>query len=107
MKESAASDAAAKQDVLLPPEGAVDTHEDEAENNKPLQNNLTEQKEMKAMSTHEDRAQPEGKGLGESDLFFPPITCSTCSTHNILKTQFSLYISIHIFYIYHTYLIYI
>lgn len=62
VKGSAASDAAAKQDILLPPEGAVNTHEDEAENNKPLQNNMTEQKE------------PEGKGLGESDLLFPLVT---------------------------------
>ncbi|KAG7223445.1 hypothetical protein INR49_015548 [Caranx melampygus] len=59
VKESVASDAAVKQDVLLPPEGAVKTQEVEAESNKLLQNNLTEQKEMKVVNAHEDGAQLE------------------------------------------------
>lgn len=61
--QSVPSAAAVKQDILLPPEGAVATEEGEAETSKPLKNNLTEDKEMELMDAHEEGAQTEGKEL--------------------------------------------
>lgn len=55
--QSVPSAAAAKQDTLLSPEGAVAT--EEAEAGKPLKNNLTEDKEMELMEAHEDAVQIE------------------------------------------------
>ncbi|KAK9522833.1 hypothetical protein VZT92_019275 [Zoarces viviparus] len=57
--ESAPSAAAVKQDILLPPEEAVETEEGEAETGGPLKNNLTEDKEMEVMDAHEEGAQTE------------------------------------------------
>lgn len=60
---SVPSAAAVKQDVLLPPEGAVATEEGEAETSEPLKNNLTEDKETEVMDVH-DGAQTEGRRPG-------------------------------------------
>ncbi|XP_051277602.1 Golgi membrane protein 1 isoform X1 [Dicentrarchus labrax] len=63
-----ASAAAVKQDILLPPEGAVTTDEGEADTSKLLNNNLTEEKEMGLMDAHEegpqtDEADPGMEGM--------------------------------------------
>ncbi|XP_054466782.1 Golgi membrane protein 1 isoform X2 [Anoplopoma fimbria] len=57
--QSAPSAAAVKQDILLPPEGAVETEEGEAETKEPMKNNLTEDKDMEVMDAHEEGAQTE------------------------------------------------
>ncbi|XP_040011702.1 Golgi membrane protein 1 [Xiphias gladius] len=57
--QSVPSAAAVKQDILLPPEGGVNTQEGEAEASKLLKNNLTEDKEMEVMDAHEEGAQTE------------------------------------------------
>ncbi|XP_068559648.1 Golgi membrane protein 1 [Cebidichthys violaceus] len=62
--QSAPSAAAVKQDILLPPEEAVETEEGEAETGEPLKNNLTEDKEVEVMDAHEDGAQTEEADLG-------------------------------------------
>lgn len=61
--QSVPSAAAVKQDILLPPEGAVATEEGKAETSKLLKNNLTEDKEVEVMDAHEEAAQTEGKEL--------------------------------------------
>ncbi|KAM9360485.1 Golgi membrane protein 1 [Symphorus nematophorus] len=48
-----------KQDILLPPEGAVTTEEGEAEKSKLEKSNLTEDKEMELMDAHEEGVQTE------------------------------------------------
>ncbi|XP_049434654.1 Golgi membrane protein 1 isoform X2 [Epinephelus fuscoguttatus] len=50
---------AAKQDILSPPEGAVEGEKGEAETSKPVKNNLTEDNEMEVMDVHEEGAQTE------------------------------------------------
>lgn len=64
--ESQTAPAAAnvKQDILLPPEEAVETEEGEAETIEHLKNNLTENNEVELMDAHEDGAQTEGRGPG-------------------------------------------
>ncbi|XP_056275477.1 Golgi membrane protein 1 isoform X1 [Pseudoliparis swirei] len=59
--ESQTAPAAAnvKQDILLPPEEAVETEEGEAETIEHLKNNLTENNEVELMDAHEDGAQTE------------------------------------------------
>ncbi|XP_071339212.1 Golgi membrane protein 1 isoform X2 [Trachinotus anak] len=61
--KSVPSAAAVKQDILLPPEGAVKSQEGEAETSKPLENNLTEDNEMEVMDAHEEGAQTEDPGM--------------------------------------------
>lgn len=58
--QSVPSAAAVKEDVLLPPEGAIATEEGEAEDGKLLKNNLTEDKEDELMGLHEEGAKTEG-----------------------------------------------
>lgn len=85
--QSVPSAAAVKQDILLPPEGGVNTQEGEAEASKLLKNNLTEDKEMEVMDAHEEGAQTEGKELKESDslntqiLLFSYQTTGSCFDH--------------------------
>ncbi|XP_049906537.1 Golgi membrane protein 1 isoform X2 [Epinephelus moara] len=50
---------AAKQDILSPPEGAVEGEKGEAETSKPVKNNLTEDNELEVMDVHEEGAQTE------------------------------------------------
>lgn len=57
--QSVPSAAALKQDILSPPEGAVEGEKGEAETSKPLKNNLTEDNEMEVMDVHEEGAQTE------------------------------------------------
>lgn len=57
--QSVPSAAAVKQDILSPPEGAVEGEKGEAETSKPLKNNLTEDNEMEVMDVHEEGAQTE------------------------------------------------
>ncbi|XP_029296340.1 Golgi membrane protein 1 [Cottoperca gobio] len=57
--QSVPSAAAVKQDLLLPPEGAVVTEEAEAETSEPMKNNLTEEKEMEVMDVREEDAQTD------------------------------------------------
>lgn len=57
------SAAAVKQDILLPPVGALTTEDGEGGADKVLNNNLTEDKEMEVMDAHEEGAQTEGKEL--------------------------------------------
>lgn len=59
--QSVPSVAAVKQDLLLPPEGAVTTDDGEAETGKLSKNNLTEDKEIEVMDANEEGAQTEGK----------------------------------------------
>lgn len=57
------SSTAVKEEVLLPPGGAVTTDEGEAETSKLLRNNLTEDKEMELLDTHEDGTQIDDPGM--------------------------------------------
>ncbi|XP_070761168.1 Golgi membrane protein 1 [Enoplosus armatus] len=57
--QSVPSTAAGKQDVLLPPEGAVTTEEGETETSKRLKNNLTVDKETEVMDAREEGAETE------------------------------------------------
>lgn len=50
---------AAKQDILSPPEGAVEGEKGETETSKSVKNNLTEDNEMEVMDVHEEGAQTE------------------------------------------------
>lgn len=55
--------AAVKQDILLPPGGAVTTEKGVPETSKLLENNLTEDKEVELMDVQEDGTQTEGNEL--------------------------------------------
>lgn len=61
--QSVPSSAAVKQDILLPPEGAVTTEKGVPESSKLLEENLTEDKEVELMDVHEDGTQIEGNVL--------------------------------------------
>lgn len=61
--QSVPSPAAVKQDILLPPEGAVTTEKAVPESSKLLEENLTEDKEVELMDVHEDGTQLEGDVL--------------------------------------------
>lgn len=52
-----------KQDVLLPPGGAVGTEEGQADGSKLGQDNLTEDKDVGLMDTPDDGAHTEGKEI--------------------------------------------
>ncbi|XP_059193310.1 Golgi membrane protein 1 isoform X2 [Centropristis striata] len=69
---SVPSAAAAKQDILLPPEGAADTKQGDAETSEPLKNNLTEDKDMEVMDAHEDGAQTEEADPGMEGMLIGP-----------------------------------
>ncbi|TDH12772.1 hypothetical protein EPR50_G00051260 [Perca flavescens] len=68
------SAAAVKQDTLLPPEGAVNTQEGEAETSEPLKNNLTEDKDVEVMDAHEEGTQTEGADLGMEGMLIGRVT---------------------------------
>ncbi|XP_042344219.1 Golgi membrane protein 1 isoform X2 [Plectropomus leopardus] len=58
------SAAAVKQDILLPPEGAVEAEKGEAGTSKPVKNNLTEDNDLEVMDAHEEGAQTEDADPG-------------------------------------------
>lgn len=70
--ESVPSAAAVKQDVLLPPGGAVTTDEAQADSSKLLKNNLTEDKEMELMDAHEEDAPVEEADPGMEGMLIGP-----------------------------------
>ncbi|XP_029017017.1 Golgi membrane protein 1 isoform X2 [Betta splendens] len=57
--QSVTSADAVKQGILPPPEGAVKAHHNEAENRKPLKDNLTEGKAVEVIDANEQGAQTE------------------------------------------------
>lgn len=58
------SDAAAKQDVLPPPDGAVEKEAGDTTISKLQKKNLTEDQEVEVMDIHEEDTQIEGMTLG-------------------------------------------
>ncbi|XP_031165122.1 Golgi membrane protein 1 isoform X2 [Sander lucioperca] len=72
--QSVPSAAAVKQDILLPPEGAVKTQEGEAETSEPLKNNLTEDKYVEVMDAHEEGTQTEGVDPGMEGMLIGQVT---------------------------------
>lgn len=70
--ESVPSAAAEKQDVLLPPEGAVATDEGQADTSKLLTNNLTEDKEMELMDARDEEPQVEEADPGMEGMLIGP-----------------------------------
>lgn len=59
--QSVPSAAAVRQDILPPPEGDVATQDGEAENGKPLKNNLSEDKDMEVMDVRDDAVETEDR----------------------------------------------
>lgn len=70
--ESVPSAAAVKQEVLLPPGGAVTTDEAQADTSKLLKNNLTEDKEMELMDAHEEDAPVDEADPGMEGMLIGP-----------------------------------
>uniref|UniRef100_UPI003AAF8A27 Golgi membrane protein 1 n=1 Tax=Centroberyx gerrardi TaxID=166262 RepID=UPI003AAF8A27 len=66
--ESVSTVATAKQDTLLPPEGAVGTDGDDEEASKLQKKNLTEDKEVEVMDAHGEDTQIEEADPGMEDM---------------------------------------
>lgn len=79
------SAAAVKQDILLPPEEALETEEGEAETSEPLKNNLTEDKDMEVMDAGEEGAQTEEADPGMEGMLIGQV--KTDDTPNDLKLE--------------------
>ncbi|XP_074493900.1 Golgi membrane protein 1 [Sebastes fasciatus] len=83
--QSVPSAAAVKQDILLPPEEALETEEGEAETSEPFKNNLTEDKDMEVMDAREEGAQTEEADPGMEGMLISRVKAD--ETPNGLKLE--------------------